>query len=301
MKHTDSQPFLKSVTTDMLNINLQIKDSYKSILRDNLKQLCLEYGINSFSKYGYANVVQLLKEEQGKTILYCIDHRYSDRAYIHLQLNPSELDKTLTKSLRGDLDYLLGDKYAEFFLHSNVTRLDIAADFLNLHIDDLLFLNPRQRRSGAFWDQHGNTSTIYLGHNKSKIQMRVYNKTAQSRKNSDGDCSQDPVTRIEATVNPQCPLRDIHRISNPFEGLQVYKLSHLIADDRLPFSFCDSIHQRGLTATLRMLKPDEKLAVKALLQEHVYQDFPAQKIFEQWKKSLRNLVPLKFIEQQIAA
>ena len=301
MINTGSNPLIKSVKTDMININLQIKDSYKPMLRDNLKKLSLEYGINSFSKYGYTNVIQLLKEEQSKTILFCIDHRCSDRAYIHLQLNPSELDKTLTKSLRGDLDYLLGDKYQEFFNYSNVTRLDIAADFQNLHIDDLIFMNPKLRRSGAFWDQHGNLKTLYLGHNKSKIQMRVYDKTAQSRKNADDDSDQDPVTRIEATVNPQCPLRDIHLISNPFEGLQIYKLSHLIADKRLPFSFCDSIHQRGLTATLKLLRPDEMLAVKAILKEHVYQDFPADNIFEQWKKSLRSLVPLKIADQQLAA
>jgi hypothetical protein len=202
------------------------------------------------------------------------------------------LDKTLAMSLRGDLDYLLDTKYKEFFFNSNVTRLDIAADFRNLYIDDLVCRNLRQRRSAAYYNQSGRTESIYLGHRKSIIQMRIYDKTAKNR--SKGNFAEtEQVTRIEATVNPGCSFADIAKIKNPFDGLMIYKLSDLIADQRLPFSFCDSIHHRGLTATLNLLKPDEREAVKTLLDEHVYQGFPADEIFRQWKLSLRKLLPLK--------
>jgi hypothetical protein len=41
------------------------------------------------------------------------------------------------------------------------------------------------------------------------------------------------------------------------------------------------------------LEADEGIAVKKLLKDHVYQDFPANEIFRQWKISLKKLNPLK--------
>lgn len=292
MKSNHKTPELIKVCTDMLNINLQVSDKDKVAIKQNLQDMSNEYGITPFYKYGYKQVIPLLKEEQRKTILFCTEHKYPNRGFVHLQLNPSELDKKLAKSLKGDLDYLLGPNYEGFFCNSTVTRLDIAADFVNLNVDDIVCSSLRQRRSGMFFDQYGHTETIYLGHRKSIFQIKIYNKTAKNKsKGINTDIEQ--ITRIEATINPQCSFKHIARIKNPFEGLKIYKLSDLIADDRLPISFCDSLHHRGLTATLKLLEPDERVAVKKLLNDHVYCDFPADEIFQQWKVSLKKLVPLK--------
>lgn len=292
MNSNHKPPALISVCTDMLNINLQLNNKDQLKVKQNLVDISNEYGITPYPRYGYKRVIPLLREEQDKTILFCTDHKYPKRGFVHLQLNPSKLDKKLAKSLRGDLDYLLGSKYKEFFLNSTVTRLDIAADFVNLHVDDLVCRSLRQRRSGMFLDQHGRTETIYLGHRKSIFQMKIYNKTAKNR--SKGNYTDvETITRIEAKINPKCAFKHIARINNPFEGLKIYKLSDLIADQRLPVSFCDSLHYRGLTATLKLLEPDERVAVKKLLDDHVYRDFPADEIFQQWKISLRTLIPLK--------
>lgn len=292
MNNKYNTPQLISVCTDMLNINLQLRQKGKEQVQQNLEQMSLEYGINPFNKYNYRQSISLLREEQSKSILFCTDHKCTSRPFVHVQVNPSELDKPLARSLRGDLDWLLGPYYKQFFFNSSVTRLDIAADFHNLYIDDLVCKSLGQRRSGMFWDQSGRTESIYLGHRKSTIQMKIYDKTAKNRsKGNFADTQQ--VTRIEASVNPNCSFADIAKINNPFKRLRIYKLSDLIADQRLPFSFCDSIHHRGLTATLNLLKPDEREAVKTLLDEHVYQGFPADEIFHQWKLSLRKLLPLK--------
>lgn len=91
----------------MLNINLQVKSEDRKIkIGNNLEQLSKEYGITPFHKQGYRKVIRLLREDQKKTILFCIDHWCSNRAFVHLQGNPSELDKILATSMRGDLDYL---------------------------------------------------------------------------------------------------------------------------------------------------------------------------------------------------
>lgn len=142
------------------------------------------------------------------------------------------------------MDYLLGSKYEDFFLKSNVARLDIAADFKNLKMDDLVRRNLKQRRSGMYWDQHGNTQTIYLGDPTSNVLLRIYDKTAKA-KSKGKSVDIEPVTRIETTIKPHCSFRDIPKISNPFEGLMIYKLSDLIADQRLPISFCDTLSTKG--------------------------------------------------------
>lgn len=285
-------PILQSVCTDMLNINLKLSNKGTMKVDHNVTDMSLQCGLTPFYKYGYKQTIALLQEEQSKAILFCKDPKYSTRPYIHLQLNPSELDKRLAASLREDLNWLLGSYYKQLFFNSSVTRLDIAADFVNLSTDDVICRNLRQRRSAINLDQYGRTQTLYLGHLKGDIQMKIYDKTAKNRsKGNRADVQQ--ITRIEATVNPNCAFADIAKIQNPFEGLMIYKLSDLVADDRLPFSFCDSLHYRGLTATLNLLKPDERKAVKELLTEHVYQDFPADEIFRQWKLSLRNISPLK--------
>ena len=295
MTSKNKAPVIKSVCTDMLNINLQLNEEGIKQVEKNLIEMSEQYGITPFTKYGYREVIPLLTEEQKKSILFCSNHKYPSRPYVHLQLNPSELDKTLATSLRGDLDWLLGNCYKQFFLNSSVTRLDIAVDYLNLNVDDCLFNNTRQRRSAAYFNQSGQTESVYLGHRKSLVQMRIYDKSAKNRsKHNVADTEQ--VTRIEATVNPKCTFADIHKIKNPYEGLKIYKLSGLIADNRIPLSFCDSIQLRGLTATLNLLAPDERKAVKSLLEQHVFVDFPADQIFQLWKASLKKIVPLKYVK-----
>lgn len=276
----------------MLNINLKLSNKGAMKVDHNLHDMSLQCGLSPFYKYGYRQTIPLLRDEQAKTILFGTNPKYSTRPYVHLQLNPSGLDKELATSLRGDLDWLLGTYYKQFFFNSNVARLDIAADFVNLSTGDVICRNLRQRRSAMFFNQHGQLESMYLGHSKGNIQIKIYDKTAKNRsKGNRSDVQQ--ITRIEATVNPNCAFADIAKINNPFEGLMIYKLSDLIADDRLPFSFCDSLHQRGLTATLILLKPDERKAVKELLTEHAYKDFPADEIFRQWKLSLRKISPLR--------
>jgi hypothetical protein len=291
--NTNNTPLLTSVCTDMLYINLQLNDIERLEVIKNLHQLCNEYGIKSFVKYGYSNAVQLLKEEQDKTIIFCIDPKYPDRSFVHLQLNPSALDKTLAKSLKADLVYLLGDKYVDLYHNSSVTRLDIAADFINLKVDDFNLLSSKQRRSSSFYNQKGETETVYLGHKKSNLSIKIYDKTAQCQAKRKYCDASKQITRIEASINPHCAWKDITKIENPFEGLRIYKLSDLITEEQLPISFCDSLQLRGLTATLRLLKPDEKKFVKSILDRYVYHDLPAKEIFEQWKLSLRKLLPLK--------
>ena len=58
--NTNNTPLLTSVCTDMLYINLQLNDIERLEVIKNLHQLCNEYGIKSFVKYGYSNAVQLL-------------------------------------------------------------------------------------------------------------------------------------------------------------------------------------------------------------------------------------------------
>lgn len=301
------EPELVRVCTDMIYVNLQVKnEDHQEELRQNLEQYSKECGVPVFSKQGYKQVIQLMKEEQSKGINYCIDHKYPNRGYVHLQGNTSELDKPMATSLSGDLKYLLGDRYPDFIRKSTVTRLDIAADFINLKMDDISIKNLRQRRSQANWGQNGQLQTLYIGHSKSDIMFRMYDKTAEikakSRSRSKGtvDADEPQVTRIEASINPKCSFNRIAKIDNPFEGLEIYKLSYLVADRRLPFSFSDSIHYRGLTATLKLLEPSERKAVKKLLDDHVYQDFPADEIFQQWLQSLKTLNPLKVPKTKVS-
>ena len=287
------KPKLVSVHTDMLNINLPIRNNRdKSTIQHNIQDIANEYGIVPFYKYGYRSTIPLLQKEQSKTILFCTNHKYQNRSYIHLQLNPSELTKELTTLLRSDLDYILpGYLYVNLCYNSNVTRMDIAADFKNIKVDDFVFTNARQRISGMYFDQYGKTKTVYLGDNKCNIQIIIYDKTAKKR--SLGHSTEEvQKTRIEIKTTPNCPLKDITKIGNPFKGLKVYKLSHLIADNRLPLSFCDSLKIRGLTATLRQLDKNDRKYVEALLSEYAYKGFPTDEIFTQWKKSVNVLNPL---------
>lgn len=294
------EPELVRVCTDMIYVNLQVKsEEHQEELRQNLEQYSKELGVPVYSKQGYRYAIQLMKEEQSKGIYYCIDHKFPNHGYVHLQGNTSELDKSMATSLSGDLKYLLGDLYPDFIRKSTVTRLDIAADFINLKMDDISIKNLRQRSSGAFWGQNGQLQTLYIGHSTSKFKIKAYDKTAEikakSRSRSKGTVVGDgpQVTRIEASINPNCSFNHIASIGNPFEGIEIYKLSDLVADRRLPFSFSDSIHHRGLVATLKLLEPSERKAVKKLLEDHVYQDFPADEIFQQWKLSWKILNPLK--------
>ena len=302
MKDHTLEPSIESVTTDMLNINLKVPKSMEERIITRIHLSASEYEKTPFRKNGYQYAIPLLFEiddrHKDKRQLFCVNHYRNNRPFVHISLNPSGLAKKEIKEIASSLKYLLGDEvYESLYTEGKVSRLDIACDIKNIIFEDLVFNRNRQRSSGYYnVGPDGHIGSVYLGNKDSNLRYRIYDRNLKNK--SKGIIPKPyPVTRIEAEIKETLTLCDIHKVNNPFTGFGIYKISHLVDDNRIPLSFCDSIYRRGLTGALQMLSEAERKEVDTLLTEHAFKVSPSEDIFNLWVNEsnalLKRLCPQK--------
>jgi len=296
------KPDIESVVTDMLNINLKVAEIEEAGIIKRMKLKASEYDKKPFYKNGYKHAIPLLfdidDKHRDKRQLICAHHTSNNRPFIHISLNPSGLTKKERKDIAKNLKYLLGKNvYPRLYTNGKVSRLDIACDLKNIIFEDLVFNRNRQRSSAYFsLGADGKMGSVYLGDKSSNLRYRIYDRNSKDK--SKGIIPKKyPVLRIEAEIKTTLAVCDIHEVSNPFSGISIYKTSHLIDDNRIPFSFCDSICRRGLTGALQLLSENERKEVNSLLSDHAFKISQSEEIFDLWvnesKKLLKVLCPQK--------
>jgi len=284
-------PETENVSIDMILINLNIPESMRQDIISRMHLYAAEHNEQPYTTKGYPLAVNLLykPEYKYKRVLFCINTNNPNRPCLHLSFNPSGLAGEDLVLLRDNIRYLLGDfLFYKLYSEGKVSRLDIAFDIKNIIYEDLTFNRKLQRASGYYKARmDGMMGEMKLGEDTSKLQFRIYSKS-----NHRAGSFAYPVTRIEAEVKVNKVLRFITNIKNPFVGIGVYKLSHLLADKRLPVAVADSIFLRGLTAVLQLLKGDERKALEQLLTEHKIEIPPAEEVFGLWKTECDSFLEL---------
>ena len=86
-----------------------------------------------------------------------------------------------------------------------VTRVDIAADFIGLGLNDLIVLASRKQKHGVYSNRYGEPETVYLGTPRS---ARVVAYTRPTKLSG-------VATRLECRLKPRCLGEDIASLPNP--------------------------------------------------------------------------------------
>jgi len=282
-------PETDNVSIDMIHLNLKVTEPHhRQATISQMYEYAEQHNEQPFRKMGCQHAVNLIYKPEYKNnrLLFCINTNNPNRPFVQIFLNPGcllpeDLDIVINK-----IRFILGNTlFNKLYSEGNVSRLDIAFDIKNITFDDLAFNRNLQRSGGGHFShgKSGRIETFYIGSKTSNLRYRIYNKSKQlfDKKGINASC---PLTRIEAEIKVNQPLRMITNIKNPLERFDVFKLSGMIADKRLPTCVADSIHFRGLPAVLQLLGDSERKAMEQLLKVYKVEMPPAEEVFGLWKQ-----------------
>jgi hypothetical protein len=130
-----------------------------------------------------------------------------------------------------------------FSLHNPILKsVDVAVDFYNLNINDVLVHNGSKIKRNTF-DLGGDNKTIYIGEEGQNLRVKVYNK-AKERSSKGVDVNHE-WSRYEITLKPNYPL----------DKIDLYSISREIPN----LTLVSSVEGEGLNST-------DKFILKALKQ-----------------------------------
>jgi len=290
-------PETENVSIDKIHITQKLTEPHhRRAIVSRMYEYAAKYNEQPFPKMNcqHAVVLNYKPEYKNNRLLFCVNTNNPNRPFVQMFFNPSCLLPEDLDIVVNNIRFILGDRlFYKLFSEGNVSQLDIAFDIKNITFDDLVFNRNRQRSGGGHFshDKDGRIGTYYIGSESSDLRYRIYNKTKQlfDKKGIDAPY---PITRIEAEIKINQPLRMIANIKNPFERFDVFKLSDMIADKRLPICVADSIHFRGLPAVLQLLGDNERKAMEQLLTDYKVEIPPADEVFGLWKQECASFLKL---------
>jgi len=297
MDSNNVPPEAENASIDMIHITLKVLDhNDRQAIISRLHLYAAQYNERPFPKMKCQHAVNLSykPEYTNKRLLFCVNTNNPNRPFVQMFFNPNGLLPEDLKLLVNNIKFILGDTlFYKLYSESNVSRLDIALDIKNITFDDLAFNRNLQRSGGGHFshDKDGRIGSFYIGSKTSNLRYRIYNKTKQLF-DKKGIASSCPLTRIEAGIKVKQPLGMIADINNPYERFDVFKLSSMIADKRLPICVADSIHFRGLPAVLQLLGDNERKAMEQLLKDYKVEIPPAEEVFGLWKQECASFLKL---------
>ncbi len=211
--------------------------------------------------------------------------------FLRLQMNPSALGMKGVKFLRDILTDLMNDDdaYLAWLNHGRVTRVDVACDFINAQIGDLLFHSVKGGKTHGYYSDVGDLQTVYLGLQSSDKNSKfyVYDKATEQR-DKDQPYSYGGVrhTRIEFRIASQKAFKDIKSLSSPFEQLEVYDCFAVAPPEGKHhwLHFMDSCRHRGIENALEMIPEPTRTDYRAALNQALHDAWPAEKLWSWWEQ-----------------
>lgn len=187
-----------------------------------------------------------------------------------ITVNPSRFKKTDRQQVYALFRELFGRDLEMLFARSKVTGLDVALDVQGVQIEDVFFsVRPQRQRMVYYRDDLA--QSVYYGDG-----VVVYDKTAERAVR--GIVVDHALTRIELRhKNLGCSIKELlakgEALIRRFRNIRAYRVSELAAQKRIPASFIDSCHWRGIDGALRRLNAGDRDVIAGLIKNsrvHLY-------------------------------
>lgn len=196
-------------------------------------------------------------DEVQSTALFETGPFHSGQPSYRLEFNPARLSQSAMLDLLTFVNSVIDQDDTEFFRCGRVTRCDIAVDFSDLHIADVIVRTARLQKHGIYSDRRGNPETIYLGTPRSR-RVVAYEKSMPGNPKS--------WLRLECRLKPRCLGHQMAALSNPFAKVELLPADFAKSSNlSVPWEFiADSFRIGGLKRALRPLcTGDRKMLRKA--------------------------------------
>jgi hypothetical protein len=182
------------------------------------------------------------------------------QASYRLEFNPSKLSKAGLDDLMVFLTTVIDPDPAEFFRGGKVTRCDVAIDFPDYQLEEVIVRTSRLQKHGVYADRYGTVQTTYLGTPKSRCVV-AYDKPLKD--------SLLTRLRLECRVKPGCLGHQLAQLKNPFAGVQLLPADFSkAAGIGIPAELiADSIRIGGLKRALVPLDASQRKALKKAYQQ----------------------------------
>lgn len=212
---------------DKLSLSYHTSECSAEAIRDNISELKKSKALHIHQRgmdyqgrgYKYNFVIHITTHPLERFLVMCCPLRPNSPQII-VELNPHRLSEADMFEFWDALELILLMEMEDFIEEATVSRLDLAFDASplspnsfevfanNLHLGD--------RRTGA----RGETTSFYLGSRKSDLHFCIYNRDEYTRERV---ANNHGTTRFEARIKPHVPLRELHRVQNPFTKLKVIR------------------------------------------------------------------------------
>lgn len=184
--------------------------------------------------------------------------------------------------------------WAYFFQRGRVTRIDLAADFPNLRMEDI-YLFPSQGVTSKQYYRNGKLESVRLGKptgNHTLIYDRKAKRVAKKK-----DWKGKVGLRVERRLlNPNIMLKEIESLDCPFQELAAVS-RHIEKPDFEKKAYIwdfvmDACEVRGLSAALARLPQDKRTAYRKYLKSAKASLWELDTVWLQWAKVSSMLEPV---------
>lgn len=278
-------PLLDSVINDKLEITFAIDDKRKvHSIMDAMNDQAKILNCRVYSGCGYNSNISFPKDSKAPGARIQISSKIDSVSDGRLSFNPAIIGEFGIAFIAVFLRDLLKDQYNNIRL-GKVTRLDIAANFSNVKVDDIFVDQKQCRFTGIFTSEERGTESIYLNRQRGNYQLVIYDKKAWANKYGYKEPPYE-LTRFEARIKKGFIFNTISELTNPFPRLSVYKATEVIRNNRMPICFLDSIRYRGFTGALYLLGKEDRRKTLDLIRSAKCSWISAEAIWDMWKRSL---------------
>lgn len=135
---------------------------------------------------------------------------------LRYEFNPNKIEPSKENEHRKNVVRML-----RTMKHPKVNRYDIAIDFKGIDLSDMTFIDMSSRKQNLWLDGSGRLETRYIGAKSSDLQIRVYDKGREQKKDD------DVWWRIEAQVRGESCMvfNELGTVFDPFHDIKIAKPS----------------------------------------------------------------------------
>jgi hypothetical protein len=202
---------------------------------------------------------------------------------------PVDLGEEGLAELHYSLKGLLPGGWGDFIRWGNITLIDIAIDFPNVSVPDILFL-PQQGATTKTWNSKGQLQTYQQGKSKGNC-TSIYDRGAKRKAKGQSDIEKHGV-RIERRLRYPASksLMKLANMPNPFKHMSMCFAPNNgpagEAKDYIWRLFLSAVDRQGLCAALGMLPVQKRTIYRNHYKQHQHSWWDAEKIWANWPKTL---------------
>jgi len=233
-------------------------------------------------------------QNSSQRVFFQCEPNGESKAFCRFEFNPEKLGSKALGELHKILKPIFPDGFNYVIQCGRVSKIDIAIDLPNLHMDAFLVL-PELATSSIHYRRNGRLETLYIGKPRG-THLTIYDKHKEqlAKKHKPSDCA---MVRVEKTLVGPSPemLKDIADLPNPFAKLRLtYPMSKLTvppAGTKINYwtMFGDCVRRRGLDPALALLPYDRRIKYRKHFTANTLPIWEPAAIWANWGTMLNKL------------